>query len=61
MASIKADGYREGETEGEKNGVKKGQDDLASTIRRLRLGESSEVILASGIDKRTLEIARDLV
>ena len=47
--------------EGIEEGEERGQKKLAETVLRLRKGETKEMILKSGIDNETLELALSLV
>ena len=46
--------------EGREEGREEGVNLLAEVVRRLRNGESKEVIIASGVDEHTVEIAETL-
>ncbi len=49
--------YEEGLEQGVQQGIKQGVDLFENVIKRLRSGESSEDILKSGVDERTIELA----
>lgn len=46
--------------EGIEQGIEQGQNTLVDTVNRLRNGESAESIIASGIDERTVELAKTI-
>ncbi len=50
-------GIQQGVRQGIQQGVRQGIDLLDGVIQRLRSGESSEDIMKSGVDKRTIELA----
>ena len=49
--------YEEGLEQGVQKGIQQGVDLFENVIRRLRSGETSEDILKSGVDERTIELA----
>ena len=51
--------YDEGRNDGIKEGRKEGRKELADAITRLRKGESAEDLIRCGLDKETIEIARE--
>ena len=53
------DGIKEGRKEGRKDGIIEGRKELADAITRLRTGESAEDLIRCGLDKETIEIARE--
>ena len=53
------EGRNDGITEGRKDGIKEGRKELADAIARLRTGESAEDLIRCGLDKETIEIARE--